>query len=135
VASQFVMSLDKFRETVPDKFGQIMRKVTIDMTGRIVQRSPVDTGRFRGNWYASVGQPKLITTFNTDKTGQQTIRRANSAIGLFDPEKEQDIWITNSLPYAIRLENGWSGQAPAGMVGVTVTEFNDLLKSAMKGFK
>ena len=41
--------------------------------------------------------------------------------------------ITNSLPYAIRVENGYSTQAPAGMVKVTVVQFQNFIAKAAKG--
>jgi len=33
------------------------------------------------------------------------------------------IYLTNNLPYAQRLEEGYSQQAPAGMVALTIQEF------------
>jgi hypothetical protein len=33
------------------------------------------------------------------------------------------IYLTNNLPYIRRLEEGYSQQAPAGMVALTVQEF------------
>ena len=39
------------------------------------------------------------------------------------------VWI-NNLPYAQRLEDGWSKQAPSGMVGLAVREFRSIVESA-----
>ena len=48
----------------------------------------------------------------------------------------QTIFITNSLPYAYRLEyDGWSRQAPAGMVRVTVVEFAQRFERAVRAAK
>ncbi|NBT33816.1 MAG: hypothetical protein EBT13_18445 [Rhodobacteraceae bacterium] len=51
---------------------------------------------------------------------------ANVACGADDlaayPDTLPIIYIQNNLPYANRLENGWSGQAPQGMVALTVAE-------------
>jgi hypothetical protein len=39
------------------------------------------------------------------------------------PLSGQKIFLTNALPYAIRLENGWSKtQAPQGMVKLSLAE-------------
>jgi hypothetical protein len=43
------------------------------------------------------------------------------------------IYLTNSLPYARRLEYGWSKQAPAGMVRITVANFERHLQNQIKG--
>jgi hypothetical protein len=34
----------------------------------------------------------------------------------------ENCYIQNNLPYAERLENGWSKQAPHGMVKITLYE-------------
>jgi hypothetical protein len=41
-------------------------------------------------------------------------------------------FLTNNLPYALRLEYGWSKQAPHGMVGVTVKEYQQIVDKAVK---
>jgi hypothetical protein len=40
----------------------------------------------------------------------------------------QTIFITNSLPYAQRLEYGWSKQAPLGVVRITAVEFQSIAR-------
>jgi hypothetical protein len=37
-------------------------------------------------------------------------------------------YITNNLPYAERLEYGWSGQAPSGMIRLSLAEFEQVLR-------
>ena len=44
-------------------------------------------------------------------------------------------YITNNLPYAERLEYGYSQQAPAGMVRVTAARFRELLARAARGVR
>ena len=39
-------------------------------------------------------------------------------------------YLVNNLPYIRRLEQGWSQQAPAGMVAVTVSEFQQTVARA-----
>ena len=89
----------------------------------IVQKSPVDTGRFRGNWNASIGEANFATTETVDPSGSATIASATATLGNYDAtEGFPAINISNGLPYAVRLEDGYSGQAPGGMVALTVTE-------------
>jgi len=42
---------------------------------------------------------------------------------------DDSIWFTNNLPYADRVENGWSTQRPQGMVRSTVKMFKPLIES------
>ena len=37
------------------------------------------------------------------------------------------IYLTNNLPYAVPLEEGYSKQAPAGMVALTVQDFQSVV--------
>ena len=42
------------------------------------------------------------------------------------------IYLVNNLPYAVRLEYGWSKQAPAGMVRITAAEFQSIVDDAAR---
>ena len=47
-------------------------------------------------------------------------------------EKGDTIVISNNLPYAVRVENGWSQQAPEGMMKVSVLEFEQIINQLSK---
>jgi hypothetical protein len=80
-------------------------------------------GRFRANWVVSFNAPSEITTKDTDKTGTNTINKIRERVGAYTLE-DGSIFMTNSLPYAQRLEEGYSTQAPVGMVRLSVLEAN-----------
>lgn len=42
------------------------------------------------------------------------------------------VYLTNSLPYAQRLEHGWSKQAPRGMVRLSAIEFKRFVRQAIR---
>ena len=96
----------------------VAKKVTADLFTAVVLKSPVDTGRFRANWNVSVGAPDYTTTTSTAKGRGVTeaARAATLDIGGV-------VWLANGLPYARRLEFGWSKQAPTGMVRLSLLEF------------
>ena len=57
-------------------------------------------------------------------------REAEKAIGFASGDV---VYFVNGLPYAYRLENeGWSKQAPAGMIKISVTEFDQYVRAAIK---
>jgi hypothetical protein len=96
------------------------KKIAMEILSRVVLKSPVDTGRFRGNWTVSLNTPDLGITDGVDPSGGATIARGSSVItGMREPRV---IYVSNNLPYAQRLEEGSSKQAPAGMVAVTLAE-------------
>jgi len=87
-------------------------------------------GRFRAAWTVSIGAPSGAVTGDVDKSGQPTIEKGISVIATADGQ--QDIYITNNLPYARALEYGHSTQAPAGMVRVTLVEVGSYIENAVR---
>lgn len=86
-------------------------------------------GRLRANWTVSLETPTYLSVLDVDKTGSKTIADGSAVIS--GSEGTEDIYITNSLPYAIPVEYGHSGvQAPEGMVRVTVVEFQSYVEKA-----
>jgi hypothetical protein len=113
----------------------IVRKVVIDMTVALTRMSPVDTGRFRGNWMLGVGSPNTSTIEAVDKDGSTTVARITQ--GVEGVNAGGVVYITNSLPYARRLEYGWSKQAPSppGIVRLTVQRYTDYIAAAVRSLK
>jgi hypothetical protein len=101
---------------------QGIRATVFEVGSAIIRQTPVDTGRARGNWQASVGSPIGSETSNTSEGAAiaKVNSAANASIG--------DIfYLTNNLPYIRRLEYGYSDQAPDGMVRRNMQQFNRLL--------
>lgn len=143
----FTLDLKAFAEKTSAKTDAIIRKIVIDLGTSLVMKSPVGDGkywkhpppkgytggRFRANWQYGLGAPVLATSEKIDKEGAATI---NAIVGKVDNEATGKVhYLTNSLPYADRLENGWSRQAPNGMVGLTVLEFQPIVEAAARAIK
>lgn len=139
----FALSLKAFADKAKAAPAQVVRKVAIDLLTATVLRTPVGNpdlwknkppkgyvgGRLRANWNVSLVTPDTSTTDAIDKSGQAAIARGASVAGEADGIK--DIFIMNSLPYALPIEYGHSGvQAPAGMVRVSVAEFQAFVDKA-----
>lgn len=103
--------------------------VCLTLSTSIIERSPVDTGRFRGNWQATIASPASGETSDTDKTGATAIARAGS---VSQKASGSLYYLVNNLPYARRLEYGYSQQAPGGMVRVSVQEFHQAVSDAVR---
>ncbi len=118
-AASFNLAIDRFmRDVVPEKVAQLQRVITLQVLEGVVQRTPVDTGRARGNWQVSLEAPVLDLLEAMDKTGGSTIQAAVAQLGAIKPFSIT--YIQNNLPYISELERGTSTQAPNGMVAVTV---------------
>lgn len=97
---------------------------TFGMFASVVDRSPVKSGTFKGNWRLGVGERKRGWFRNrADKGGDRTTYHA-----LLELQRMRTVppflWITNDVPYALKLERGYSKQAPYGVVALTVEAFS-----------
>jgi len=131
--------------------GRVQRALTLEGLKRVVLRTPVDTGRARGNWQVTIGKP-ATNVIDVPLTRQETIikgSRVTSTVKPFDV-----IYISNNLSYIGILEfggfvptnpgpsadprrgrygrilvaGGYSTQAPHGMLETTFQELKGILK-------
>lgn len=79
----------------------------------VIFRSPVDTGQYRGAHKFTNGAPDYSESSELDKSGSIATAKANDAIAQI--KLGTSFFIANSLPYAARIENNWSDQAPKGV--------------------
>lgn len=140
----FALKVSNWAAAQETRADELVRQVVLDIYQRIVVRSPVDTGRFRNNWQIGVGAP-ANGTFGAPrgKVGQDGAGRWRDQAGRFAraptaamvslPGAGHRYFITNNLPYARRLEYGWSKQAPEGMVRITVAEFDGIANVKVSG--
>ena len=121
---------------VGDRMDQVVRGTLLDLSRRIVLRTPVGNpslwssppppgytgGQARGNWQASIGSPETGTTSTIDKSGGATI---TSIAGEAHKAPGNVFFLSNNMPYIGRLEyDSWSTQATEGMVRVSLAELN-----------
>lgn len=106
-----------FAGVVEEQLSLRVRVIAMALLNEIVLRSPVDTGRFRGNNIVSVGDPVYTRSVEVDPAGAATISRGASALTGLEPFTQ--VYIQNNLPYAGVLEDGHSQQAPGGIYAVS----------------
>ena len=122
----FSDSLAKYCKAAGDQIDTVVRKTAIDLQASMIEKSPVDTGRFKSNWQCGIG------VINSDASAAPNADAQGRTVAVLQGYKPGNtIWLTNSLPYAKRLENGWSQQAPAGMVRLTMQDFQQAVKRAI----
>ena len=111
--------------------------VNIDRAGRGLPPVPPGYvgGRFRANWQASINTPSSSQFDDIDPSGQVSIDRIRNVATTANSAAGQTFYIMNNLPYAQRLENGWSQQAPSGMVGITVVRWRGILLDAVQSVR
>lgn len=93
-----------------------VRKIAGDMLTGVVTSSPVDTGQFRSNHRVSLNIPDDTTQEQVENPASTTSKGLNI---LKSAKIGGLVYIQNSLPYAERLESGYSQQAPSGVYSTT----------------
>lgn len=130
----FAADLARLCEAAGDKVELVVRKAALDLGGQLLDRSPVDTGRFKNNWATSVNSMSTATGAGADASAAAARTMLQAQVAEWKPG--QTIWITNSLPYAYRLEyDGWSKQAPGGMVRLAVQDYAQAVAKAARELK
>jgi hypothetical protein len=120
------------------KMVKVAQNSLMRIGGAIVAKSPVDSGRFKNNWMSAYGAPDESTTNSFAKTelGEgrgAVVGRLKAKLDLLDTG--QFFYFTNSLPYAERLEYGWSQQAPGGMVRLSVASWQSIVEDEIRKAK
>jgi len=120
-SKSFNIAMNGLALTFPkEKATLVVKKIALEVLSRLVLKTPVDTGRARGNWQVTVNSPATTWEDTKDKGGGATIGKGTSVIMAEDDLPH--FWITNNVPYITRLEEGHSDQAPTGMAENTVNE-------------
>lgn len=110
---------------------QIVRYVVTGIDEAVVNKSPVDTGRFKANWQLGLDHAPTGTTESVDLDGASTIA-AN--VGNIPAQAAGHVYyIVNNLDYAQALEDGHSRQSPPGnMVAATVAQYQSFVDEAVR---
>ena len=132
-------TLKKFDHLSQAKAERGLRKTVIKVWGNIINDTPVGGGRARGNWF--------IDTKPTDKKGDADKSKGGLYVANKTPKnllkKGVKLFLFNNLPYISKLEyggygdgentiNGFSKQAPKGMVRTNLLKWRKTLNNAFK---
>jgi hypothetical protein len=125
----FADEVRAFAQKSPAAAAMVHKKIALELFSRVIMRTPVDTGRLRGNWQAAVNVFAPGTLGDLDPSGGGAIAAATATVTGAAPFAT--LTLTNNLPYAARIEyDNWSQKAPAGMVRVSVAEFQGIARDA-----
>ncbi|MBG6289529.1 HK97 gp10 family phage protein [Pseudomonas nitroreducens] len=129
----FSAQINSFVEQTKEDLTELFQNVVIAVGTSVIKISPVDTGRFRGEWQFTIDTPAQSQNGRIDPTGNDAI--ADVVDGALMLQIGQTAWLVNLLPYAIPLEYGHSDQAPNGMVRITIARFQELVRKEAERIK
>ena len=134
----FSSDMRKFAKKTGITIEEAAVSVCSQVVESVIEKTPVDTGVARANWIATLDSAHSGTSSAKDKSGMVAIAKANSVA---KKASGKVFYLTNNLPYIRKLEfggynagpkgvGGFSAQAPAGMVRITMAK----LKLSLKRF-
>ena len=135
---QFEKTLDRIAKEVHSSADVILRKIGFQVFAGVTKRTPVDTGYARANWLISTNTVDTTVLSKGDfPAGSKNLAAAKSINkemrASVRPDKGRtSLFITNSVPYAIYLEQGWSKQMDKGyMVQRTLADVTANLEAEL----
>jgi hypothetical protein len=122
--SQFNKALDKASEKIHGDFEKFYKQVCLEVLKRIVLRTPVDTGRARGNWQVEIGSPATASLIVEGAENDMANYAIENGLRVIENITSFSIvHITNNVEYVYYLEyEKRSQQHPEGMVEITLSE-------------
>lgn len=125
----FKRRIQKHARNVESNSNKNIIRLAVIIDQVVTVGTPVDTGRARANWQATIGEETFDELDEVDQSGASTMAKAQAVLESRKPE--QTIHLTNNVKYVPRLNEGWSAQAPAGFVQEAV----NVGINAFKGMK
>lgn len=91
-------------------------------------------GRFRANWQLAENAVAIGELYDENASNYPNRQQVVDAMdaNITNNPAGKVFYFSNNLPYAQRLEDGWSSQAPEGMVALTTVEFGSIVAAAVK---
>ena len=113
------------------RVGKFIRVLALEADRRVRLKTPVDTGRARGNWSWTIGRPVFLPTDEKDQSGAKGMAKARSDLSAATAGDgwRRNLYLVNGLPYILKLEYGSSRKNPHGMVRMTVAELRPLVEA------
>ena len=138
----FASDCEKFRmKSFNGRMNVVVRKVSLDLFKKVVEKTPVDTGRARGNWMVGINHIPIGSGLDKKNPIGRIVADVLKA------KAGDNIALANTLPYIGKLEyggfpnppkkgegkieGGYSRQAAQGMVRITVEEYKPTLVEAV----
>ena len=133
--SNFSLDLIKFANLSEKKIVLVVKKTFIELSADIINGTPVDSGRARGNWQPAINKFADTNSLDIEKSkfGTKTIAKVINKANEF--QIGDYLTLTNNLDYIERLEDGYSHKAPTGMVGLNVERFSNMVDKHAKDIK
>lgn len=142
----FSRQIKKFVAKTKKDTDDVVKEIFLNLSTRIIERTPIgdptswqspapktyEAGTLKNSWYSGIGETPLSLDVRSPSTTGADAR--NNAFGTASKVVGNIAYIANPAPYAFRIEfDSWSPQAEAGMVRITLQEFDQIVRQAVNG--
>jgi hypothetical protein len=153
MADDFAAKVKAFRDKALGNVTAVVHDATIGITAALVERTPVDITPLRANWNFGAGtRPYSIDETAKDESAGGADTVAELAAQILESPVGGITYVNNAMPYMPTIEyglypnppkrptgktvNGFSTQAPAGVIGVTAIGWEEeFVKPAIEKLK
>lgn len=105
----------KAMDAVERKGVLVHKKVAFQFFGDLVKTTPRRTGRAQNGFMMTIGSPSSAVP----SEGRASYPPAQPA-SLANLKLGDTVWEVNNVKYIVRLNQGWSKQAPGGMTAIAL---------------
>lgn len=141
--ADFMDTINEWVEHTETQIDDVLQTIVFKIGESVVRLSPVDTGRFRGNWQLTIDGTSSSSLVRYDKDGQSTINEIASKANSFTAGQvayiQNHVLYGNDLEYGLYngptakvTDEGFSKQAPSGMVRITEMQFSNIVAEAVR---
>ena len=100
--SSFAFDIQRFCDLTKERASTVTRQTALSMLNSLIKRSPVDTGRFRGNWQTTIDTPAEVAKYSGSAAAAQ-VRALEGAVGAGTTETQiktlvDNYWIPGPTP-------------------------------------
>ena len=127
--ADFLDTITQWIEETETRVDETLQTIVLKIGESVVTLSPVDTGRFKGNWQLGIDQTTTSSLVRMDPEGFATLSEIAQKVNSFTAG--QIAYIQNHVLYGYDLEYGSSMQAPDGVVRVTAQRFARIVNEAI----
>lgn len=121
----FGKKVSQFKVKSLEEVDAVKKGVSIQLFSAVIKDTPVDTGRAKGNWQASNQKP-ILEALEEIKPESQVLAEMRATV--LSSNLDDDVYLSNNLPYIGELEYGSSTQSPEGMVRKNIARIGAIIR-------
>ena len=121
----FSMDVARWAKGAQEDIEEINKAIILELFASVVFDTPVLEGRLRGAWQITSDNPASGQVEIYDPSGRGTVKHIENFVRAMDGARNFSVYLTNNMPYAYRVEDGWShtkareGMARKNLIRVT----------------